>query len=115
MSEHHRPKRLVVSPQRSLDAAIVVDRVHTVDNMLNRALGIIDEQLTKLGLMSRSAIFDDKEARVLQGYVKSLVELSKEEREREKSNKDAEALQNMSDAELLELAKTKLTELKPKT
>lgn len=114
MGEHHKNRRIVISPQRSLDAAVVIDRVNTVDGMLNRALGILDEQLTKLGLKSRSAMFDEKEARVLQGYVKSLVDLSKEEREREKSNKDAEGLKDMSDAELLELAQSKLSELKPK-
>lgn len=108
-----KPKRIIVPLQKSGDGVVRVDRVHSVAGMLDRALGIIDEQLLKIGLKSRQMTLDEKEAKVLQGYVKSLVELSKEEREREKNDKTAEELKDLSDAELLELANQQLQTLKP--
>jgi hypothetical protein len=107
-----RPRRIIVPLQKSGDGVVRVDRVNSVSGMLDRALGIIDEQLIKIGLKSRTATLDEKEARVLQGYVKSLVELSKEEREREKADKTPDELKEMSDAELLELANSKLAAIK---
>jgi hypothetical protein len=113
MSDNNKPRRLMVPLKRSLDAAIQVDRVEGVDNLLARSLGILDEQLTKIGLQSKHSIFGEKEARVLQGYIKSLVDLSKEEREREKAADDSE-LKNLTHDQLLELAQSKLSDVKTK-
>ncbi len=114
--EIRNPRRIIVPMQKTENGVVRVDRVSNVSGMLDRALTIIDEQLIKLALKSRanSGILDDKETRSLHGHVKALVELSKEEREREKANKDADNLKDMSDAELLELAQEKLTETKEK-
>jgi hypothetical protein len=106
-----QPKRLIIRDPRSKNAAGIVARVSDVSSMLNGALKTLAEQLDKLALKSRAATFDEKEARVLQGYIKSLVELSKEDREREKADTLGE-LANMSNEELLELAKSKLIQAK---
>lgn len=111
-----QPRRIIVPVQKTAHGTVRIDRVNNVSTMLDRALGIIDEQLTKIGLKSRQAggLLDDKETRALHGHVKALVELSKEEREREKSNKDNEMLQAMTDEELLAHAQEKLQSLKTK-
>lgn len=107
------PRKIIV-PQSSRPNLVSVTRVNSVSSMLDGALSVLGEQLDKIALKSRSSTFTEKEARVLQGYIKSLVELSKEEREREKADKLNEELANMTDAELLELAKQKLEETKDK-
>jgi protein subunit release factor A len=91
-----------------------MDRAEGVNSTLNLALGTLSEQLQKLALKSRAATFTGEEARVLTHYIKALVELSKEEREREKSDKDLEKLKDMTDAELLELANTHLKSVEAK-
>lgn len=112
MADERKPWKVIVPLQKSGDGVVRVDRVKTTAGMLDRALGIIDDQLIKIGLKAHAAILDEKEARVLQGYVKSLVELSKEEREREKNDNTADELKKLSDAELLELAQQNLNTLK---
>ncbi len=105
MKEHN--KRKILIPAQKVNGSIVhIDRVTNVSGMIDRGLGIVDEQLTKLALLSRQAggAMDEKEIRKLEVLLKSLVNLSKEERERDKSNKDSEALQNLTDAELVKLA-----------
>lgn len=106
----HKPRRIIVPLQKSPDGSVTrVDRVHTTAGMLERALGIIDGQLVKLGLKAHAAILDEKESRTLQGYVKSLVELSKEEREREKNDKTADELKGLSTVDMIEMAMKGLT------
>ncbi|MEZ0209214.1 MAG: hypothetical protein ACAH17_03515 [Candidatus Paceibacterota bacterium] len=102
--------------QKSADGIVRIDRVNNVAGMLDRALNIIDEQLTKIALKSRQAggLLDANETKSLHGHVKALVELSKEEREREKADKTAEQLASLSNDELLELAKAQLESVKPK-
>lgn len=110
------PKRIIVPSNRSHDSIVTVERNAGVENMVARALGIIDEQLTKLGSKSRvgglGGLLDEKEARMLRGYVQSLVEISKEEREREKNDKTTEDLKALTDEQLLELAQQKLNTVK---
>lgn len=108
-----KPRRIIVPIQKSGDGAVRVDRINDVDNLLVRSLGILDEQITKLGLKSRSSIFTEKEARVLQGYVKSLVELSKEEREREKAA-EKNGLEGLSWEELVKLGQEQIEKQKQK-
>lgn len=112
MAGNYEPKKRIAPAVSTPGGVINVERVHTVDGMLNRALGTLDEQLTKLSIMSRSATFTEKEARVLQGYIKSLVELSREERERDKANRDLGDLGNLTPEQLLELAQKELLGLK---
>jgi hypothetical protein len=108
MDSDERIRRLPSIVRKSLN----VSKVSDVTKMLDGALNTLAEQLDKLALRSRASTFNEKEARVLQGYIKSLVELSKEEREREKADTLGAELSKLSDAELLELAKEKLAESK---
>lgn len=112
------PKRRIIVPVQKVNGETVrVDRVTNVAGMLDRALTIIDEQLTKIALMSRQnagGVLDDKHTRALHGHIKALVELSKEEREREKSDKSAEEFKNLSQQELLDLAQKTFGQVKDK-
>lgn len=75
-------------------------------SMLDDALAIIGQQIELFRVKSGNSLrLDEKEARILQGYIKSLVDLSKEERERDKLD---DVLKNMTDAELIDLAKKQL-------
>jgi hypothetical protein len=110
MSESEGPKRRLVVPKpKATGTAVTVSRLSDVSSMLDGALRTLAEQLDKLALRSRVASFDEREAKVLQGYIRSLVELSKEERERDKQDQLGD-LSKLSDTELLELARSKLAE-----
>ncbi len=104
-----KKRKLVPQPNQRV---ILVDRAEGIQNTLNTALAIVSEQLQKLALKSKASTFTDQESRVLQSYIKSLVDLSKEEREREKSDIELDKLKNLSDAELLELANQHLNTAK---
>jgi len=108
MAFDDKPRRLPNIVRKSMS----VSKVSDVTKMLDGALNTLSEQLDKLALKSRASTFDEKEARVLQGYIKSLVELSKEERERDKADTLGAELSKLSDEELLDLAKSKLLEAK---
>jgi hypothetical protein len=91
------------SPKRTIikgGAAHLVSRVTNTSSMLDGALKVLAEQLDHLAVKSRFNNFDEKEAKILQGYIRSLVELSKEEREREKSTD----LSNLTLEQLIEAA-----------
>lgn len=92
------PKRTKVSQIQVLEASTTAP---SVNKMLDNSLTIIDEQIEKFRLRSKFSTLDEKESRTLLGYVKSLVEISKEEREREKSDKGTKELANLSTEELL--------------
>jgi hypothetical protein len=111
-NNEQRPRRRIIPQARVGNGIVQVERVHSVTAMLDRALTIIDDQLIRLSLKARAATLDDKESRILQGYVKSLVELSKEEREREKANKEAGDLGELTPEQLLELGRETLLGLK---
>jgi hypothetical protein len=96
------PRKLIIKPSNVL----VVPEANT---LIADALRIIQNQLTQIAAQSNKAISQGKtlglaEARVLQGYIKALVELSKEERERSKSDD----LSKLSDEELAELVQVLL-------
>jgi hypothetical protein len=95
-------------------AVATVDREKGIENTLNTALGVVSEQLQKLAMKSRTATFDEKESRILQSYIKSLVELSRENREQEKNDLELEKLKELSNDELLQLANEHLNEAKTK-
>lgn len=103
------PRRLVIKPNNVL----VVPEAET---LIGDALRIIQNQLTQIAAKSNKAIAAGNtlglaEARVLQGYIKALVELSKESRERSK----ADDFSNLSDEELAQLAQTLLQKKSEKT
>lgn len=89
-----------------------VDRISNMETMIGDAYATLGEQIEKFRLKSKGTIFDEKEARTLKLLVSSLVELSNEERSIQKSKEFEDLMANLSDEELLELAKTKLLKTK---
>jgi hypothetical protein len=72
----------------------------SVDGMIADALQVIQLEITKFRTKVASGrSLDSRESRTLQGYIKSLVDLSKEDRERTKD----EDLSKLSTEELLAL------------
>jgi hypothetical protein len=75
------------------------------DRLIADILNIFQNEITQIADRSRRGIAAGKsleasDARILQGYAKMLVELSKEDRERRKSDD----LKDMPEAEFLQLA-----------
>lgn len=97
MSDERMPKRII--PEQKLSRNNLVSSISDADRMLDDALGILEAEL--LGL-KRKVKQGEKlklaESRILVGYIKSLVELSREQRER-----DARAnFGDMTDEQILE-------------
>lgn len=94
MSEESRvPKRIIPK----LDPRNVVVLANA-DALIDDALAVIEKEILKFkNKVNVGKSLDLAEARVLQGYIKSLVELSKESRERAKD----EELGKMSEEQLL--------------
>lgn len=106
MESGERPRRRIVPIAKAPE----VSKVSDTARMLESALNTLNEQLDRLSVRSTASTFDEKDARLLQGYIKSLVELSKEERDRDASDILKAEYSKLSDQELLELARKKLSE-----
>jgi hypothetical protein len=73
----------------------------SADFLINDALGIIATEITKFrGKVNRGLTLTLPEARILQGYIKSLIDLSKEKRD-QISDIDISKLSNEEIAQLL--------------
>ena len=103
-----QPKKIKISPIQVIEASTTAP---SVNKMLDHSLSIMGEQIERLRIKSRGTALDERESKVLLGYIKGLVEISKEEREREKADKGVAQLANMTTEELLQLAHQ---HLKPK-
>lgn len=101
-------KKLLPLSYQDRKRVSTVDRLSNVDTMMDDAYSILGEQIEKMRLKSRNATFTDKEAKILQTYIRSLVDLSEEERELQKSVELDQLMASLSDEQLLELAKSKL-------
>lgn len=93
------PKRrdAVIRPHGT-SAVVTIDRIDSVDSMMDNALNILAEQIHRLKLTSSNHTLDEKEVKNLKSFITSLVEISKEEREREKRSD----LSDLTDEQLLE-------------
>ena len=80
--------------------------IHTdVNTTLDDALSVITTEIIKFkSKVNKGLSLNLQEARVLQGYIKSLVDLSKESRERN----DSMDLASMSDTEITKLVEAML-------
>jgi hypothetical protein len=99
MSEENRARRILVPKPSQISKPVLAP---SVQDLLDDALSVVSYEITRLKqkvMKDPVKGLDLKESKILQGYVKSLVDLSKEERER---SNDAD-LANMSDEELLQL------------
>ena len=96
------PKRIVLPPKKrpiSLETSSVIP---ATELLLHDAKAIIGAELAHYRSKAvRGVTLDPKEARIVQGYLESLVKIQREEREMA----DAQDLSAMSDVELLRLAK----------
>lgn len=106
MSKKIYPKKQNMIPYGGSASGALILPPNT-ETMLNDALKIMSNEISKMSAKSnRGASLDNNEHRVLQGYVKSLVEINKELREMSKKD-DLSALTN---EELVELLKALLPE-----
>ncbi len=100
MSE--KRKRIIAPPQRGRTEIILIP---AVENILGDITSLISQEVYRLVHKSRNGTsLEIAEAKVLQGYIRSLVELSKESRDR-----DEGAMSNMSTIDLLTMVTDDLT------
>ena len=96
-----RPAKRVIVPLKD-QSAISTHSILSTDLLLNDAKLIIASELARYRSKAvRGISLDLKEARVVQGYLAELTKLSREERE----DARAQDLSNLSDEELLQMAK----------
>lgn len=101
MSEDYKPKRIIVPQRRGQISEIIV--TPSISTVLDEAVSIITtEILNYKNMVNKGKGLDQKQARILQGHIKCLVDLSKESREHD-NERD---LANMSDEELATLVET---------
>ena len=101
MAEDSKPKRILVPQKRpQIEPSQVRIGAPDASTLIDDALEIIALEITKYRQRVNSGkTLDLKEARVLQGYIRSLTELSKEERERDEDDD----FSKMQDEQILEL------------
>jgi Zn-dependent oligopeptidase len=99
-TRRERPTRRIVP------SGIKVSKAPQLNTLINDALSIIGSQLSQYRMKADKGLtLDLKEARAIQGYMDSLVKMSKEAREAQKP----EHLEHLSDAELMEIANEHLS------
>jgi len=95
-------------PSKLKRKAQVIVRETSASVVLDDALSILNNEIQRFRVKSNSGFsLEAEEAKVLRTYIQSLVELSREQREQEKHDGLSETLDGMTDAELLELYRTK--------
>ena len=96
------PKRILLPPKKrpiSLETSSVIP---ATELLLHDAKAIIGAELAHYRSKAvRGVTLDPKEARIVQGYLQSLVKIQREEREMS----EAQDLSSLSDSELMHLAK----------
>ena len=97
-----KPKRIILPPKKrqiSLDNSSIIP---ATELLLHDAKAIIGAELAHYRSKAvRGVTLDPKEARIVQGYLESLVKIQREERE----IAETQDLSTLSDVELLHLAK----------
>jgi hypothetical protein len=96
------PKRIILPPKKrrvSLESSSIIP---ATELLLHDAKAIIGAELAHYRSKAvRGVTLDPKEARIVQGYLESLVKIQREEREMS----EAQDLSTLSDSELMRLAK----------
>ena len=94
-TRRERPKRRIVP------SSVKVSKAPQLNTLINDALSIIGSQLSQYRVKADKGLtLDLKEARAIQGYMDSLVKMSKEAREAQKP----EHLEHLTDEELMLIA-----------
>ena len=97
-----KPKRIILPPKKKQVTLETSSIIPATELLLHDAKAIIGAELAHYRSKAvRGVTLDPKEARIVQGYLESLVKIQREERE----IADAQDLSAMSDVELLRLAK----------
>jgi hypothetical protein len=91
--------RLIIKPKQS--RVTIVDRITTVDVMINDILHILKDQIEKQRIKAKAATLNDKEVKTIESLTDALVKLSKEERARLSDDEISNEVSNLSDEELL--------------
>ena len=97
-----KPKRIILPPKKrsvTLESSSIIP---ATELLLHDAKAIIGAELAHYRSKAvRGVTLDPKEARIVQGYLESLVKIQKEERE----IAETQDLSSLSDTELMHLAK----------
>ena len=94
-----KTKKIIIPQKRGEVGEVSV--VPTLQGLMDDGLAIIGKELAQYrAKTARGATLDLKEARVVSQYLKAIVDLSKEDRERARS----EDLANLTDEEIKQLA-----------
>ena len=97
-----KPKRILLPPKKRTVTLETSSIIPATELLLHDAKAIIGAELAHYRSKAvRGVTLDPKEARIVQGYLESLVKIQREEREMA----DAQDLSNLSDSELMHLAK----------
>lgn len=89
-----------------------IRRDKAVTTIMDDAVGILGDQIERYRLKSKASTFGEKDVKALRQLISALVELSREEREREKADDLNKVLAGMSDEQLLEYAQNALLKAK---
>ena len=96
------PRRILLPPKKKKVTLETSSIIPATELLLHDAKAIIGAELAHYRSKAvRGVTLDPKEARIVQGYLESLVKIQREERE----IADAQDLSNLSDSELMHLAK----------
>ena len=99
------PKRIILPPKKRRVSLETSSIIPATELLLHDAKAIIGAELAHYRSKAvRGVTLDPKEARIVQGYLESLVKIQREERE----VSETQDLSNLSDTELLHLAKRDL-------
>jgi len=97
-----KPKRIILPPKKKQVTLETSSIIPATELLLHDAKAIIGAELAHYRSKAvRGVTLDPKEARIVQGYLESLVKIQREEREMA----EAQDLSTLSDVELLHLAK----------
>ena len=97
-----KPKRIILPPKKRTVTLDISSIIPATELLLHDAKAIIGAELAHYRSKAvRGITLDPKEARIVQGYLESLVKIQREERE----IAGTQDLSTLSDVELLHLAK----------
>ena len=100
--DRKEPKRIILPPKKRQVSLETSSIIPATELLLHDAKAIIGAELAHYRSKAvRGVTLDPKEARIVQGYLESLVKIQREERE----IAETQDLSTLSDVELLRLAK----------
>lgn len=81
-SFHKGAKRIIVNKEKELDSSkSELQQIPDIDVLLDSALAVIDKEMRNLLRKANKCPLETAEAKTLQGYIKSLLDIQKAERD----------------------------------